>query len=175
MNRTAITPKRTEQRPKLSDQTDGDEAIAKKNRNRSELMYEDEDDKPNEKLDKVILKERERLEREKIEKKNLEKKPNPKKTTPAVSDRTGSSPATSKATTSDASKLTSSKESKESDRSKVKPKRQSSPVPAATPPVKRMKPTKDRTYRPFNKLLNGVVLVISGIQVRYSTRLSMFL
>ncbi len=127
-------------------------------------MYEDEDDKPNEKLDKVILKERERLEREKSEvKKNSEKK------------RTGnekpsrdSSPAAVRVKIPKNDKPSGSI-SNDSDRSddKIKTKRQSSPTHQVSPsrPVKKMKTkTKERTYKPFNKLLDGVVLVISGIQ-----------
>ncbi|XP_037038333.1 DNA repair protein XRCC1 [Bradysia coprophila] len=165
VNRAAVTPKRTEHRPNVSDQADDDEAITKKNRNRSELMYEEEDDRPNEKLDKVILKERERLKREKSEKKNSEKKGSSAKTTPAVKDRSGSLPASSKTSKNDANKPSSSKESDRSTATATsKTKRQSSPVPAETPPVKKMKPTRERTYKPFHRLLEGVVLVISGIQ-----------
>lgn len=46
-------------------------------------------------------------------------------------------------------------------------KRPSSPSRAAEPVKKKIKsPVKDEVYKPFNKLLEGVVIVISGIQVR---------
>lgn len=174
MNRTSITPKRIENRLSISEQQDEDDAINKKNRNRSELMYEEEDDEPNEKLDKVILKERERLEREKNEKKKSEKKQNVhKKESPAQevkknkfkdSDKKDSSSASASERAKNVlSKLSISDESDGPSTSTSK--RNSSPI-LVPPPVKRMKPTKERTYKPFNKLLEGVVLVISGIQVR---------
>lgn len=168
MNRAAVAPKRTEHRPNVSDQGDDEDVTTKKNRNRSELMYEDEDDKPNERLDKIIVKERERLEREKNERKNSDdKKRNSKATKAGVAtdDRSGAS--SSQVTAKTASKNDTPNRpssSRESDRPTAK--RQSSPVAAVTPPpVKKVKSTRERTYRPFRKLLDGVVLVISGIQV----------
>ncbi|KAJ6634702.1 DNA repair protein XRCC1, partial [Pseudolycoriella hygida] len=61
------------------------------------------------------------------------------------------------------SELIVTDELKETDTSKKKIKRRSS-SPLAVQPVKKMKETKEHIYRPFNKLLEGVVLVISGIQ-----------
>lgn len=168
VNRTTITPKRVENRLNISALIDEEDGTNKKNRNRSELMYEDEDDVPNEKLDKIILKERERLEREKNEKKNSEKKKNVHSSAaPALEanknklkdsvDGADSSPSSSKMSKTDSSS------SKADVASTSRTKRQSSPIRA--PPVKKLKETKERTYKPFNKLLEGVVLVISGIQV----------
>lgn len=165
VNRTMITPKRAENRPnKTSDLQDEDEIVNnEKNRNRSELMYEDEDDKPNEKLDKIIQKEKERLEREKNEKKNSEKNSEKNRNNNKRHDSTSSS--TSKASKNDSVRVSASNDSHRSAASTSKTKRQSSPISA--PPVKKMKETKERTYKPFHKLLEGVVLVISGIQVRH--------
>lgn len=176
VNRTSITPKRAENRPSCAEQQD--DVSNKKNRNRAELMYEEEDDEPNEKLDKIILKEKERLEREKNERKNAEKKRHGTKNgSPAqetnknkFNDSDNKDPAALAASTSEMSKNDLSKLSisDESDRSATSTsKRNSSPI--IVPPVKRMKQTKERTYKPFHKLLEGVVLVISGIQVCVDT------
>lgn len=145
----------------------------KKDRNRSQLMYDDDDDKPNEKLDKIILKEKERLEREKSERKNSEKKQDHNKNGRTL-ERSSSKSKDSSSNLASTSKTTKNDSVKSSvDESKLdkKPvplsnrnKRQSSPINVSS--VKRMKETKDRVYKPFNKLLEGVVLVISGIQVR---------
>lgn len=132
-------------------------------------MYEDEDDKPNEKLDKVIQKERERLEREKNDKRNSEKKHRNGHAGDGSKNKLKDSPSTNPPKTSkfDSPKNDSGKASvsNESDRPSTSgSKRQSSPLPV--PPVKKRRETKERTYKPFYKLLEGVVLVISGIQVR---------
>lgn len=184
VNKTAITSKRVESRHKVPDQQDDNEVVNKKDRNRSELMYEDEDDKPNEKLDEIILKEKERLEREKSEKKNSEKKAgnkkeyslevNKNKLKDVVDNESNSSLAsTSKMSKNDAKPHSVSDESKSTDRpSASKNKRQSSPIDV--PVVKRMKETKEPVYKPFYKLLEGVVLVISGIQVRVTISIFYF-
>lgn len=175
VNRTLITPKRVVNRQNTTGQQDKDDEVIKKNRNRSQLMYEDEDDKPNEKLDKVILKEKERLERVKNEKKNSEKKGS--KNTSEISkikkDIVDNDPTSAMASTSKTSKNDSkpsvsndSKRNNKIDRpasSSNGNKRQSSPI--SIPEVKRMKASKEPVYKPFHKLLEGVVLVISGIQV----------
>lgn len=171
VNRMMITPKRVQNRHNISDQLDEDNMIQKK-RNRSELMYEDEDDKPNEKLDKIILKEKERLDREKNEKKNSEKKQSKNKNTSEISKRDG--PTYAMATTSKMSRnddklseMNDLKVDNKNDRpatsSNTNKKRQSSPI--SVPVVKRMKESKEPVYKPFHKLLEGVVLAISGIQV----------
>lgn len=148
--------------------------MVKINRNRTELLYEDEDDAPNEKLDKIIQKEKERLEREKNEKKDAEKKRSEKKNGPADEriKKTQSKdsadkdrPSTSKGAKDDKSKQASERKQSESPAPGTsKNKRQSSPIRDVVA-VKKLKETKDRKYKPFHKLLEGVVLVISGIQV----------
>lgn len=127
-------------------------------------MYEEEDDRPNEKLDKIILKERERLEREKNEKKNSEKRRNSEKNVTAA-DVNKNKVKHSDSSTASSSKVPKNATAVSNDLDKpVASKRNSSPIPV--PPVKRMKESKERTYKPFHKLLEGVVVVISGIQVR---------
>lgn len=127
-------------------------------------MYEDEDDKPNEKLDKIILKERERLERERNEKKGSEKTRNCSTTTSAVeANKNKLKDSADKESASSSSKMSNNDSRKADVPTTSKTKRQSSPIHA--PPVKKLKESKERIYKPFNKLLEGVVLVISGIRV----------
>ncbi|XP_022222798.2 DNA repair protein XRCC1 isoform X2 [Drosophila obscura] len=145
-------------------------------RNRASLLFGDDDadddaddkDARKQRLSKHLKadKDRRRVEQEKLERErrkekskrhSIDKAPPPKVDSPKPKD----SPR-------DRSK--ESQRPRDSDRSKDSPrpsahKRHSSPTRGAATPAKKLK-IKEATiqYRPFNQLLRGVVLVISGIQ-----------
>lgn len=198
--------------------SDDEEPTAQHDRNRHKLMYDEEDDtKSIPKLEKEIVKDRERieLERKQRELKNSAKKPpasKDKSFAKASGSRDNSKKIDSSAgkfkdfLTSDVNASSGSDNDKDTranddklalqkintSLSKVdtnlpsakKPstdpntsnvnsplppkKRPSSPNRAEEPIRKKIKsPVKDKNkiYKPFNKLLQGVVIVISGIQV----------
>ncbi|EAT45954.1 AAEL002782-PA, partial [Aedes aegypti] len=207
----AITPKT---KPRLFDDDDDDEEVAKKplNRNRDSLLYDKDDDKPNEKLEKKMAEDRARVQREKDVKDKdkrdrslAEKKPKAAHDTSAAKfkDFLFEDPSTAGKGESPV-RTSSSQEKRRRSRSpptaeKPKHKRQDqhdesksedkkkrpsdSPARKADPSIKERTDSskkqakhhlsadeeegdrrKPPTYKPFNKLLEHVVLVISGIQ-----------
>lgn len=132
----------------LPDSSDEDQPKPKPkpNRNRtSGLVYEDEDDEPNEKLQKKLDKDREKKDEEKKSSKLLVRRDD----TPSTS-KSSSSSHKSPSKSSKPSSLPSSS-SKKSPRKDKEPERKS--ISSSTKKV---------TYKPFHKLLDGVVLVFSG-------------
>ncbi|XP_065084161.1 DNA repair protein XRCC1 [Ochlerotatus camptorhynchus] len=223
----SITPKT---KPRLFDDDDDGEDDAKSlNRNRESLLYDKDDDKPNEKLEKKIAEDRARQQREKdakVEKEKRDRSLSEKKgkthdsSAPKFKDFLFDDPPVSK-------NHSSEKKSKESSASEDKRHRSRSPQangsspdkhqrkrrdskeddhrekksfsdarqkrPSESPATTKNQPSssgkersaskrpklqfsddeeearekskrKPATYKPFNKLLENVVLVISGIQ-----------
>lgn len=112
-------------------------------RNRNHLLYDSSDDeKGSDKLEKLIEKDKKRAE-EQLQKKEP-KKPEKKKEKPVES--------------TPAKKFRFSENKKD----EATPSRSREKDPP--PPPARVKPKKPKTYKPFRKLLEGVVLTISGIQ-----------
>lgn len=158
----------------VSDSEEDDEAKAarkkKINRDHDALLYTEDDDKPNEKLDKKL--QRDKAERERKDKSSKSRtqertvdkfkdfisddsdeiKPKEIKT-PKQQTRRDSQPSTS-INTARFSPIVK----------KTTPKRLSSPI-QREPEPKKNKIEIPKMYKPFNKLLEGIVLVISGIQV----------
>lgn len=120
-------------------------------RNRNNLLYDDSDDeKGDDKLEQLIEKDKKRAE-EQLKKENpkKEKAEKPAASTPAkkfkFSDNKKDGDEDKSASTSTPSRPTKEKET-------------------ADPEPKPAKPKKPKTYKPFKRLLEGVVLTISGIQ-----------
>lgn len=125
-------------------------------RNRNNLLYDDDDDKEgDEKLEKLIEKDKKRAEEQLLTKK----------------DSKTSHKAVDKEKADSSSSSTPAKKFKFSDNKKDDPvvtttpsrSRNKSPDPPKPVPTQK-KPKKPKTYKPFKKLLEGVVLTISGIQ-----------
>lgn len=108
------------------------------NRNRTSLMYEDEDDAPNEKIQKKMDKDRENKDKEKKEKSPLKNHTMKSKFSSFITDR----PSTSA----------------ESEKTSPKKLFMAKDKPSRSP----SKPKNEIKYKPFNKLLDGVVFVMSG-------------
>ncbi|KAL5277157.1 XRCC1 family protein [Megaselia abdita] len=145
-------------------------------RNRMDLLFGEEDDKPNEKMEKKLQKDRERREKElenrktpgsskRLSTSGLESKPIKKikydefssddeKNVSKEKKKVESTPGTSKA----------SLDRKKYDSPKPHKKTVDSPRPRKKPEVDENDNRKPITYKPFNKLLEGVTIVISGIQ-----------
>nr|XP_029734884.1 LOW QUALITY PROTEIN: DNA repair protein XRCC1 [Aedes albopictus] len=216
----AITPKT---KPRLFDDDDDDDEVAKKplNRNRDSLLYDKDDDRPNEKLEKKMAEDRARAQREKDAKADKEKRdralvekkakvhdtsaskfkdflfddpPNgikddsPKKISSSQEKPNRSrSPSAEKAKhkrhDSDKGDEKHQRDTKPSEERKKRPSESpakrdrskeegssSSKKPKLQQPSRNKDDEKDgskrkpATYKPFNKLLENVVLVISGIQ-----------
>lgn len=156
-----------------------------KNRNRNALLYDDEDEKPIEKFDKKIDREKEKQQQKKI---TSDKKDTMNK---SFKDFLGNDDSVDKPTSStkieskNVKRKSPTKKSPKEDKSNrftpvasKAPKRPSSPRDTNlsksqsnqndTESIKRpkidKKPEKMKVYRPFNKLLSDVVFAISGIQ-----------
>ena len=137
----------------------------KPNRNRtSGLVYEDEDDEPNDRLQKKMDKDREHKDKEKkTPKLMIQRDPTP--LTPnsnkskfnsfinddAPSTSTSSSSRNKSPSRSSKPSFSSPSSSKKSPRKDKEPEKKSIPAPP-----------KNVTYKPFHKLLEGVVFVFSG-------------
>lgn len=126
------------------DRTVPEEGAPKKARNRSDLLYSKDEEEPNQKIDKIIEEKNKEIAQKKEE--QLKKKKND-----------SGSGGTSKAKQSGDSTPTI-KRKDEPSTSSVKRKSKTKNVS----PNKKIKPQKP--MKPFNELLNGVNLVISGIQ-----------
>lgn len=115
-----------------------DNSDNRKPRNRDELLYKEEEEKPHTKIDKLI----EEKNKEAREKQSNEVKKNDKKQkTPSKKpDNRLDSPSTSNSSHSKDKRKLNGKDT----------------------PYKKLKI--DKSCKPFNELLNGVTLVISGIQ-----------
>lgn len=155
----------------MSDSSDDEaskpKAKVKPSRNRtSGLVYEDEDDEPNEKLQKKLDKDKERKERDQKTPKLLTKRDkSPQKSeskskfasfvdddapsTSSSSNRDKFTPSLSSSSSKKSSPKDSARHEKETKDTKTKPAQSS---------------TKTVTYKPFHKLLEGVVLAFSGYQ-----------
>lgn len=152
-----------------SEEDDAPKANPKPNRNRTTgLVYEDEDDEPNEKLQKKLDKDKELKAKEQRTPKVLtkpDKSPAPSKFSSFVSDDVPSPSRSSKHSTSSphqSSKHSSpSKRSSSSSASSSKPsfskKTEKEPEREAN-----AAPAKNITYKPFHQLLSGVTFVFSG-------------
>lgn len=128
-------------------------------RNRDSLLYTNEDDLPNEKYDKRIAIDKERLKKEsRSESSTKDHKSSVKKDHRKDNDHSHSS---KNHNSSISSKFDNSKEKSPG----VSKKRTLSPPPNSNNDIsKKMK--KDIIYKPFRKLMENVVFVMSGIQVR---------
>ncbi|CAH1174148.1 unnamed protein product [Phaedon cochleariae] len=115
-----------------------------KDRNRNELFYDEDDEKPNEKIDKVIKKKADEA-KQKEEVEDVKKKQNF-----WDSKKKDASPSTSKV------KVAKVESPKKESKRKIKEE-----TPKA---VKKKRVEKEKPSKPFEKLLDGVTLVISGIQ-----------
>ncbi|XP_055546758.1 DNA repair protein XRCC1 [Wyeomyia smithii] len=206
-------------KPLIFDDDDDEEEVPKLlNRNRESLLYDEEDDKPNAKLEKKLMEERSRKEREKLAKESkelrdralAEKKEKLHDTSsskfkdflidaPASSSSTQVTPSRTNKKTPSPTKTNNCKplvspeqkrhDSKEhhkhDDRGRERNKRSSETFgnrardedrSAAKKPKRQQSVDRQETgaisnkkgnvpiYKPFNKLLENVVLVISGIQ-----------
>lgn len=192
--RESLTPKPKKLVPSCSSKTrspenedeEGKEKPKVLDRNRMDLLFGEEDDKPNEKFEKKLQKDKERREKELEESskgskrlstsaidnkstkkmkldedvpktpKDSDKDRKRNESTPGSSRKESSTPGTSKAKKHESTPGTSKTDRKEKSKS----------------PQKRMKVDenynqKDIVYKPFHKLLEGVTIVISGIQVRF--------
>lgn len=138
----------------------------KPNRNRtSGLVYEDEDDEPNERLQKKIDKDKERKEKEQKTPKLVKRDKSPPRSDsktskfssfidddePSTSSR-HRSPSRSSSKPSFSSSSSSKKSQKKSPRKDKEPEKKSNSSP----------PKASVTYKPFHKLLEGVVFAFSG-------------
>lgn len=152
-----------------------------KNRNRNELMYEEEDDCSNEKMEKKIRRDREQSAKNEHSKQTVTAEVSSHDFSGFLDDgkAQGSSPKVSR---KDDSKKGLDKPRPEKNQKAVTPKairpdikpgytpvaRTSFKRDATTPPphtsASTKKPRLETVYKPFNKLLENVVLVISGIQ-----------
>ncbi|XP_062563379.1 DNA repair protein XRCC1 [Armigeres subalbatus] len=206
----AITPK---VKPRLFDDDDEEEEITKPlNRNRESLLYDKDDDKPNEKLEKKMAEDRARIQREKVksdkekrdhllaEKKSkghdksvtkfkdflFEDPPgtasgdSPKKISSSQEKRHRSRSPPTAEKTKHHKRRDSGRDSREEHRERErKPSEQETKKrPSESPRDNSNKKQKHQlsgdeyenrkgkppTYKHFNKLLENVVLVISGIQ-----------
>lgn len=199
-----ITPKI---KPRLFDDDDDVEnpKIKPRDRNRDALLYDKDDDKPNEKLERKLAEDRVRKQREIDAKKEKEQKdrsfsekkqnlhdtssskfknflfdePEAKSSKEPPKKTISSEKEPPKKTTSSDEKEAPKKErsrdrEKSPEERKKRPKESSSSRERGTSSTKESKkpkydeeeekPKKPVTYKPFNKLLEKVVLVISGIQ-----------
>lgn len=146
----------------LPDSSDEDKPKPKPkpNRNRTGLLYEDEDDEPNERLQKKMDKDREKNSTEKKSPK-LKRDQTPTNSTPkhskfnAFINDDAPSTSSSHQTPSSSSKSTSSRSSEKLDKKSPHKARESEKKSDRAPP-------KAVSYKPFHKLLEGVVLAFSG-------------
>lgn len=178
--REALTPKFKKIIPRCSSSKndEGNEEPIRLDRNRMDLVFGEEEDKPNEKVEMMIQKDKERLEKELAARR-----------TSNGSKRLSSSDLQSKSIKKIKydSFSSSDEEKKASKNSKDKRKIESTSATPKTssetkkPPTKLQNKTslqkvdvaenvkcKKLLYKPFNKLLEGVTIVISGIQVSLS-------
>ncbi|EDS37514.1 DNA-repair protein XRCC1 [Culex quinquefasciatus] len=190
---TKITPK---PKPRLFDDDEGKEeaSVKPRDRNRDALLYDKEDDKPNEKLERKLAEDRARKQREKDAKEERERRERSlsEKKKEKLHDTSATKfknflfdePETSSEKKSSSekdrrkdeeAKRSRDREKKSSPERKKRPTESSSGSRDRTSEIKKPKLDKDReedeertrkpvTYKPFNKLLEKVVLVISGIQ-----------
>lgn len=129
-----------------------------RDRNRNNLLYDDDDEtEGDEKLEKLIEKDKKRAEEELKDKRD--KKPE-KSEKPEKHDKPESSTPAKKFKFSD-NKKDEDTPSRSKDRSTD---RDRATEPDRAPEPKPAKPKKPKVYKPFKKLLEGVVLTISGIQ-----------
>lgn len=156
-----------------------DEEVAKQkpkpNRNRSGLVYEDEDDEPNERLQKKLDKDNERREKEqKTPKTHSKRDKTPPRSDskkskfssfidddlPSTSSRDRSPSRSNKPSFSSSS---SSKKSPKKSPRREKESEKKSPRTLKEPEKKSASATlKEVSYKPFHKLLEGVVFAFSG-------------
>lgn len=138
---------------------------AKPSRNRtSGLVYEDEDDEPNEKLQKKLDKDQERKEKDQKKPKLLtmrDKSPS-RSDSKFASFINDDSPSTSSSSTRHKSTPDRSKPSFSSSSSKKSSPKKSPRHEKETKTKPAQPSTKTVTYKPFHKLLEDVVLVFSG-------------
>lgn len=199
------SPRQVVQVPTDDEQDDGDngdgepkERIKRLDRNRDELLYDDNDDQPNEAADRKLKRDRDareaRVAQEKAKEekkikakqeatkdKKADSKAIEEKKNKAKEDATKDKKADNKASTSRTEDRTSDrfKDFLNDDVVPTTPvagpsrKRLSTPPPVRTEtPCKKKRndktaKNKKTKTKPFQTLLNGVVLVISGIQVIY--------
>lgn len=205
--REALTPKLKKIVPscsltskKSSSEDDDDKKNGEKSkvldRNRMDLVFGDEEDKPNEIFEKKIQKDKERLEKELDEKKAL----NGSKRLSTSSLESKTIKKVKHQADDEKDTITTSKDPKKNDSfSSDKKKVESAPGPSKTflnnnklhssnpqKTVRMESPSqkftidendnrKQISYKPFNKLLEGVTIAISGIQVSYLSESSYFL
>ncbi|KAG5876639.1 hypothetical protein JTB14_012984 [Gonioctena quinquepunctata] len=176
------TPKTTR---KLTEQTDQNEEISQKNRNRNELFYTKDDEEPHAKIDKIMKKkEEEDKEKSRVDdakkeekKKNFWGVPETKKkdSLAKVNGKHGEdgggagekrkdtgTPGKDGIKKKEKDKLSSPGSSKQEEKSKKDLKRKMKDETSAREESKKKK--KVPATKPFEKLLEGVILVMSGIQ-----------
>lgn len=172
-------------RPPTTDDDDG-ERIKRLDRNRDALLYDESDDQPSEVLERRLQRDQEAREKKlKDEAKAKEQKLAKAKEKLLTDNKGGSGRGSSSSTTLSRTQDHVSEKFKEflsADQPTILPstpssvagssrKRLSSPPPVRTETPSKKKCGGDikkkikKKSKPFNSLLNGVVLVISGIQV----------
>lgn len=155
-----------------------------KNRNRTALLYVEEDEKPIKKFDKKIDREKEQQQQQK--KKTSDKTNTMNTSSKNFNDFLGNDDADESASSSNTKQKSPTKKlSKKNSNSKYSPVVSTAPKRPSSPrndnylsrsqsngndtdtikrPKIEKKPEKKKVYRPFNKLLSDVVFAISGIQ-----------
>lgn len=152
---------------------EGEEKPKPLDRNRMDLLFGDEDDKPNEKYDKKIQQDKERREKELDDKKTPSSK---RLSTSGIENKTikkmklddEEAPKTPKEKDKKKAESTPGSSKTSSDRKHFdspKTYTKDSPKPQKKAEVDENDNRKPKVYKPFNKLLEGVTIVISGIQV----------
>lgn len=153
----------------LSDSSD--EEQTKPNRNRTTgLLYEDEDDEPNEKLQKKMDKDRDsKSSRDKSPPRlsSTSKPSSSSKFASFISDdppKSSHKPSSSSSKSKDHKSSSSSKSPKSSHHSSSKSPKgsQSSSSKSTSRSAEKKKSSKQVTYKPFHKLFEGVTFVLSG-------------
>lgn len=151
-------------------------------RNRNDLFYDKDDEISNDKLEYKISLDKERLKKENEELQKKDKK-NQKSDTEKNAKESSSSKTKDKERKIEDKKIKNKdldikaenklkveqkspkvKQKSPKADSSLNKKRQSTPIEIPIE-AKKLKTEKPRQYKPFNKLLQGVTLVISGIQV----------
>lgn len=161
------------------DEEDSTEKPKKVDRNRDSLVYDDEDDKPNAKWDRNLQRD---LVAAAKQKQSASAKDGKARTQPNdkfkvfLTDELSSSQEAKKRTADEMRKKKEPVSNAAIAQTPLAAGKTAQPTASTShknasptrPILTDKKPEKEKVYRPFNKLLEGVVLVISGIQVRSS-------
>lgn len=134
-----------------------------KPRNRNEILYSKDEEEPNEKIDKIIEKKTKEIEETKNKIKDSEKTPKNKNKQKNVDNSKKKVKEPKKLFDTPVNSLNTSKKVEDSYKEKQKElKRKNKDDLEDNKKNKKVK--NDRVTKPFERLLEGVILVISGIQ-----------